>query len=136
MDFSDDLHGEVRLVDISFESIDPATQLSQSESLSVTLNGDTYTSQLRSTSFGSGEFIYRHGFAVHSDEIDLDFYVQPGSDCCHDLKIGFAMAAGESFGLDNVVVDWSRVPEPSSLVIWGIGLAVLSVPRRGTHTRA
>ncbi len=59
MDFSDDLHGEVGLVDISFESIDPATELSQSESLIVTLNGESYASKFRGISSGSYGFASR-----------------------------------------------------------------------------
>ena len=113
MDFGDDLNGELRLVDISFDNIDPSTGLNQAMALTVDLNGESYTSALRSISPP------RLGITVPSNEINLDLFWDPDSGCCSDLKIEFSYAIGElfEFGLDNVVVDWSVVPEPSAATV-------------------
>ena len=113
MDFGDDLNGELRLVDISFDNIDPSTGLNQAMALTVDLNGESYTSELRSISPP------RLGITVPSNEINLDLFWDPDSGCCSDLKIEFSDAIGGlfEFGLDNVVVDWSVVPEPSAATV-------------------
>ncbi len=91
--------------------IDPISGLNQSQPLTITLNGDSYVSSLRSTSPA------RYGLAVSSHSINFDLFYDPHTGCCRDLKIDFSAALGESFGLDNLAVDWSQVPEPASFVL-------------------
>ena len=123
MDFVDDLNGEIRLVDISFDSIHASTGFQQSLPLTVTLNGDSYVSALRNASPA------RYGVVVSSQQINLEQNGNSGSGCCRDLEIGFATASGGSFGLDNLVVDWSQVPEPASLGMLAMATLLAAVWR-------
>ena len=131
MDFANDLLGEVRLVDVSFDSIDLITGLNQLQPLTITLNGDPYVSSLRSTSPA------RYGISVSSHLINFDLFLDPHAGCCHDLKIDFSAASGESFGLDNLAVDWSQVPEPASFALLMLASVLAIVrPINGPHESA
>jgi len=125
MDFIQQLDGEMRLVDISFDSIHPDIGHNQFEPLTVTLNGKQYTSTLRSTAPA------RHGIAVPSARINFGLSYDPEFECCGDLAIRFSTVSGESFGLDNVIVDWSEAPEPSSLALMVTTIFLAGTRRRG-----
>jgi len=131
MDFANDLSGEVRLVYISFDSIDPISGLNQLQPLTITLNGDSYVSSLHSTS------PVRYGLAVSSDSINFDLFYDPPAGCCRDLEIDFSAASGESFGLDNLTVDWSQVPEPASFpLLMMAGVLAIVRPTNRLHESA
>lgn len=97
MDFLNDLQGETRTVDLSFD-LAPTTSFPLSGPLVVSFNGESVVTMLVSP------FPARYRAVISSSDI-------PFSSA--DMSISITSSSA-SFGLDNMALDWS-VPEPSSL---------------------
>ncbi|HEB88956.1 MAG TPA: PEP-CTERM sorting domain-containing protein [Deltaproteobacteria bacterium] len=79
-------------------------------------------------------FVFGGGGVFHFDSL-----VSPASPgCCGDVSIEWSLTGGTAWGIDNVVLTTVPVPEPSALVMSGLGLALLArrSRRRGARTPA
>jgi hypothetical protein len=117
MDFTNDLHGSSRLVDLSFDLLGIPEA---SGSFRVANNGHV----LLDTGFASSPSSRIH-LAVPSN--NLSFVFAPGNQN-GDLFLDFTATnlSFGSWGMDNVVLDWSQpyiAPEPATGTLFILALA-------------
>jgi hypothetical protein len=113
-----------------------------------TESGQFAATQAYPGTFPEDSFPGRTGSVFHPDgtfltvwHLDLDFEITPGvpPDCCSDVDIAFSARFGPAYelygfadptwGLDNVVVSSTPIPEPASSSLVGLGLLALGATR-------